>query len=89
LFASPDEVHNAQLAAIRYANATVEASTTNADAQRALIVANERELRERAALRSAVLWAVIGLPFLIGVVYAAVYLLLAWRLAAASAPAFP
>lgn len=55
LFATRGEVARAQAAAARFAAVCEDP---------ALALADERELRNRVALRSAVLWAVIGIPLL-------------------------
>ena len=50
---------------MRYANETVAGDGDTL--LRARIIEDERELRYRALLRSAVLWAVIGIPTILAV----------------------
>lgn len=80
LFAPASEVEKAQTAAARYAARTPDPAATLAD---------EREIRNRMLLRSAVLWAVLGIPALIAVGYV-ILAILAWqlgtRVGAASSP---
>lgn len=67
LFATPTTVRQAQQAVIRYANTYVK-DVPNADLERSRIIADERELRNRQLVRSAVLWAVLGIPLLVSLV---------------------
>lgn len=68
LFASRDTAVEAQVAAARFARRQDDPAQSLAD---------ERELRHRMLIRSAVLWAVLGIPILSTIALAVVFTILA------------
>jgi hypothetical protein len=72
LFADLDEIRQTQRAVLRYATEAVP-NGGNDMIVRNRIIEDERELRYRALAKSAVLWAVVGIPLLMAVVTALLF----------------